>query len=91
MPRAIWNNQVIAEAPAGEIHHVEGNAYFPTSAVKREFLQTSDTHTHCPWKGTASYYDVVADGQVNDDAAWYYPDPSIKAAHIKDHVAFGMA
>jgi uncharacterized protein (DUF427 family) len=88
MPRAIWNNQVIAEAPAGEIHHVEGNVYFPPSAVKREFLQTSDTHTHCPWKSNASYYDVVVDGQVNGDAAWYYPQPSSKAAHIKDHVAF---
>lgn len=88
MPRAIWNDQVIAEAPAGEIHHVEGNVYFPPSAVKREFLQTSDTHTLCPWKGTASYYDVVVDGKVNGDAAWYYPEPSGKAAHIKNHVAF---
>lgn len=59
MPRAIWNKQVIAEAAANEIHRVEGNVYFPLSAVKREFLQSSDTHTHCVWKGMASYYDVV--------------------------------
>ncbi len=88
MPKAIWNNQVIAESPANEIHRVEGNVYFPLSAVKREFLRASNTRTSCPWKGIASYYDVVVDGQMNDDAAWYYPEPSSLAAHIKDHVAF---
>jgi len=88
MPRAIWNNQVIAEAPANEIHRVEGNVYFPLSAVKREFLQSSDTHTSCVWKGIASYYDVKVGGQINKDAAWYYPEPSAMAARIKDYVAF---
>jgi len=88
MPKAIWNNQVIAEAPASDIHRVEGNVYFPLSAVKQEFLQPSDTHTHCPWKGTASYYNVKVGGEVNEDAAWYYPDPSAMAVRIKDHVAF---
>lgn len=88
MPKAIWNNQVIAEAPGDVIHRVEGNVYFPLSAVKREFLRASDTHTRCPRKGIASYYDVVVDGKVNDDAAWYYPEPSSLAAHIKDHVVF---
>jgi uncharacterized protein (DUF427 family) len=88
MPRAIWNNQVIAEAPANKVQRVEGNVYFPLPALKREFLRVSDTRTRCFWKGLASYYDVVVDGKVNDDAAWYYPDPSSMAAHIKDHVAF---
>ncbi len=88
MPKAIWNNQVIADAPVDGIHRVEGNVYFPLSAVKREYLQPSDTHTRCPWKGIASYFNVVVDGQVNDDAAWYYPEPSHMAARIKDHVAF---
>jgi len=88
MPKAIWNNQVIAEAPANEIHRVEENVYFPLSAAKREYLRPSGTHTRYFWKGIASYYDVVVDGQVNDDAAWYYPDPSSMAANIKDHVAF---
>lgn len=88
MPKAIWNNQVIAEATAAEIHRVEGNVYFPLSAVKREFLQPSDTHTHCFWKGKASYYDVVVDDEVNVDAAWYYPEPSAMATRIKDYVAF---
>jgi uncharacterized protein (DUF427 family) len=83
MPKAIWNNHMIAEAPANEIHRVEGNVYFPLSAVKREFLRPSDTHTSCVWKGIASYYDVVG-----DQAAWYYPEPSSMVARIKDHVAF---
>lgn len=88
MPRAIWNNHVIAEAPESEIERVEGNAYFPLAAVKREYLRASETHTTCPWKGEASYYDVVVDGQANADAAWYYPAPSAQAAKIKDHIAF---
>jgi uncharacterized protein (DUF427 family) len=46
------------------------------------------THTVCPWKGTASYYDVVVDGQTNKDAAWYYPEPQDAASQIKNHVAF---
>ena len=88
MPRAIWNNQVIAEAPANEIYRVEGNVYFPPSAVKREFLQASNTQTRCAWKGIASYYDVKVGDQLNKDAAWYYPEPSSAAARIRDYVAF---
>jgi uncharacterized protein (DUF427 family) len=88
MPRAIWNSQIIAEAPANLIHRIEGNVYFPLSAVKQEFLRPSETHTRCFWKGVASYYDVVVDGQVNEDAAWYYPDPSKMAERIKGYVAF---
>jgi uncharacterized protein (DUF427 family) len=86
MPRAIWNGTVIAESDKFEL--VEGNVYFPPDSVKREFLQPSDTHTVCPWKGTASYYTVVVDGRENRDGAWYYPDPKPAAANIKDHVAF---
>jgi uncharacterized protein (DUF427 family) len=88
MPTATWNNQVIAEATACEIHRVEGNVYFPLSAVKREYLLLSDTHTTSPWKGIASYCDVMVDGQVNGDTSWYYPEPSSMAARIKDHVAW---
>lgn len=88
MPRAIWNNQVIAEAPSADVHRVEGNVYFPFSAVKGEFLRSSDTHTHCIWKGKASYYDVEVDGKVNENAAWFYPEPSAMAARIKGYVAF---
>jgi uncharacterized protein (DUF427 family) len=86
MPRATWNDRVIAESDTFEL--VEGNVYFPAAAVTREFLKPSDTHTTCPWKGVASYYNLVVDGQINKDAAWYYPDPKPAAANIKDHVAF---
>jgi len=88
MPKATWNGQVIAEAPSNEIHRVEGNVYFPLSAVKQEFLHSTDTHSSCVWKGTASYYNIVVDGKTNEDAAWYYAEPSAMAARIKDHIAF---
>ncbi|UCH84105.1 MAG: DUF427 domain-containing protein [Candidatus Latescibacterota bacterium] len=86
MPKALWKGTVIAES--NECVEVEGNLYFPPKTVKMEFMRGSDTHTVCPWKGTASYYDVVVDGDVNEDAAWYYPDPKEEAAHIKGFIAF---
>jgi uncharacterized protein (DUF427 family) len=84
--KAIWNGQIIAESNDTVI--VEGNHYFPADAVKAEFLQDSATHTTCPWKGVASYYSLVVDGQVNKDAAWYYPTPKDAAKQIKGRVAF---
>ncbi len=86
MPRAIWNGAVIAASDA--CRTVEGNKYFPPDAVQHGNLRPSATHTVCPWKGTASYYDVVVDGQVNKDAAWYYPDPKPAAANIKGYITF---
>ena len=86
MARATWNGAVIAESDRYEM--VEGNVYFPPDAVNRAYLRPSATHTVCGWKGTASYYDVVVDGQTNADAAWYYPEPFDAAANIRDHVAF---
>lgn len=86
MARATWNGAVIAESDRCEV--VEGNVYFPAEAVNREYLRDSATHTVCGWKGTASYYDVVVDGQQNADAAWYYPEPMDAAANIRGHVAF---
>ena len=86
MPRAVWNGTVIAESPRSEI--VEGNHYFPPDSVHREFLRPSEKHSVCGWKGTASYYDVVADGEVNKDAAWYYPEIKPAAKQIEGYVAF---
>ena len=86
MPRALWKGKVIAESDTYET--VEGNIYFPPGSVREEHLKPSPTHTVCGWKGTASYYNVVVDGDENRDAAWYYPDPKPAAANIKDHVAF---
>ena len=84
--KATWNGTVIAESDDTVV--VEGNHYFPVESVNRDILRPSDTHTVCPWKGTASYHDVVVDGQVNAGAAWYYADPKPAAANIRDHVAF---
>jgi uncharacterized protein (DUF427 family) len=86
MPRAIWNDAVIAESDQTVV--VEGNHYFPKDSVHLEYLEDSDTHSRCFWKGTASYYDVVVEGESNPDAAFYYPDPSRAASQIKDHIAF---
>lgn len=86
MARAFWNGTVLAESDRCEL--VEGNHYFPPAAVRREFLRPSSTHTTCGWKGVASYCDVVVNGEVNRDAAWYYPEPKPAAANVKDHVAF---
>jgi uncharacterized protein (DUF427 family) len=88
MPKATWNGAVIAEAPADAVEIVERNVYFPVEAVRHEYLRPSQTHTICGWKGTASYYDVVVDGQVNADAAWYYAEPKDAAKQIAGRVAF---
>ena len=83
---AIWNGQVIAES--SDIVTVEGNAYFPAAALNRAYLNPSTHSTICPWKGTAHYYSLQVDGQLNPNAVWYYPDPKPAAAEIKDRVAF---
>ncbi len=84
--KAIWNGKVLAESEDTKI--IEGNHYFPADSINSNFFKTSETHTVCHWKGTASYYSIDVDGTVNEDAAWYYPEPSTLAAGIKDHVAF---
>lgn len=88
MPKATWNGAVIAEADAARTQVVEGNVYFPPEAVNKAFVRESQTHTVCPWKGTASYYDVVVDGKTNKDAAWYYPETTDAASHVKGYIAF---
>lgn len=86
MPRAEWNGATIAESNDCEV--VEGNQYFPKNDVNFEHLQTSDYTTICPWKGEASYYHVVVDGEVNENAAWYYPDTTDAAKNIEGRIAF---
>lgn len=88
MPKAVWKDTVIAEAPQVAVEVVEGNVYFPESAVRRDYLQPSETHTVCGWKGTASYYSIAVDGEVNPDAAWYYPEPKEAARNITGRIAF---
>lgn len=73
--KAIWQDTVVAEAAQDELIRIEGNWYFPPDTIKKEFYKDSDHHTTCHWKGEASYYDVVVDGQTNEFGAWYYPQP----------------
>jgi uncharacterized protein (DUF427 family) len=84
--KAIWKGAVIAQSDATVV--VEGNHYFPAPSLRREHFEESARTSHCPWKGTASYFTVVVDGERNLDAAWYYPDPKPEAAAIRGHVAF---
>jgi uncharacterized protein (DUF427 family) len=84
--QAVWKNVILAESNDTVI--VEGNHYFPPAAVNLQYLRPSDTHTACPWKGLASYYHIDVDGELNKDAAWYYPDPKDAAKNIKAYVAF---
>ena len=86
MPKATWNGTVIAESADTIV--VEGNHYFPPTAIKKEFFVPTSTHTTCGWKGVASYYSVVVNGDTNKDAAWYYPEPMTAAKNITGYVAF---
>jgi uncharacterized protein (DUF427 family) len=84
--KAIWNGSVIAESDDTII--IENNHYFPPGSIKKECFADSTTHTTCPWKGEASYFNVKVDGQTNNDAAWYYPTPKDAAKEIKNYIAF---
>lgn len=84
--RAVWRDAVLAESDETVV--VEGNHYFPPDSIREEYFRPSETHSTCPWKGLASYYDVVVGDEVNRDAAWYYPEPKEAAKQVKDHVAF---
>lgn len=84
--KATWNGTVVAESDDTVL--VEGNHYFPESAVKREYLVSSNHRTSCPWKGQAHYWSLLVNGDLNPEAAWYYPEPSEAAAEIKGRIAF---
>lgn len=76
----MWNNTVVAEAPNEELVRIEGNWYFPPRRLHEQYFRSSDHKTFCPWKGEASYYDIVVDDEVNDFGAWYYAEPQPGAA-----------
>ena len=84
--KALWKNLVIAESSDTIV--VEGNHYFPPDSIRKEYFRNSSTHTTCPWKGDARYYDIEVKGEINKDAAWYYPEPKDAAQKIKNYVAF---
>ncbi len=73
--KALWNKNVIAESPRERLIYIEGNWYFPEDTLHKEYFADSNTRTVCPWKGEASYYNLIVDNVQNDDAAWYYATP----------------
>ncbi|NDP38725.1 MAG: DUF427 domain-containing protein [Rhodoferax sp.] len=87
--QAIWNNTVIAESDDTVL--VEGNYYFPEGTLKREFITFSNHKTSCAWKGQASYYSLLVNGELNTDAVWYYSDPKPEAKMVRDRVAFASS
>lgn len=62
--------------------------YIPLADVDQAAIRPSESHTYCPYKGTASYYDVLTDESAIDDAVWTYPEPYDAVAQIAGHVAF---
>ncbi|EDR13597.1 uncharacterized protein LACBIDRAFT_292416 [Laccaria bicolor S238N-H82] len=88
MVKATLNGQALAES--NETIIIEGNHYFPPSTVDDKVLTPSDTHTTCPWKGVASYYNASVPGEAPvKDVAWYYPTTiTNKAKPIEGYVAF---
>jgi len=86
MARAVWHGVVLAESEKCEV--VEGNKYFPADSINAQYFKESKTHTTCPWKGVASYHTVVVDGKLNQDAAWFYPNPKDAAKNITGYIAF---
>lgn len=91
--KAIWNDQIIAEAAKEDLIYIEGNWYFPPSSVNQEFLEESDTPYTCPWKGVCQYFHVVQGDKKSEDNAWSYPEPlpsAIERVHkdFSNYVAF---
>jgi uncharacterized protein (DUF427 family) len=84
--KAVWNRAVLAESDDTVV--VEGNHYFPPESLAREHLVESEHTSWCPWKGTASYFDVQAGGERNRAAAWVYRRPKRRAERIRGRVAF---
>lgn len=84
--KAIWKDILLAES--NDTIVVEGNHYFPADSLNKEFFKETNTHTNCPWKGIASYYDIKIDGEINSDSAWYYPETKYSAKEIEGRVAF---
>ncbi len=86
MAKAVWKDVVLAESDQTIV--VEGNHYFPPSSVNMQYFTDSSTHTTCPWKGVASYYSLAVNGEINKDAAWFYPMPKDAAKQISGYIAF---
>ena len=86
MARAVWKGVELAQSDDCEV--VEGNIYFPADSIRTEYFSPSETETYCPWKGVANYYNVEVNDEINQDAAWFYPQTKAAAKNIEGFVAF---
>ncbi len=84
--KAMWKDTILAESE--DTIFIEGNHYFPPESIRQEFFRESDHHSICHWKGTASYYDIAVEGDVNSNAAWYYPETTDAAKPIRGYIGF---
>ena len=84
--KAVWNDQIIAQS--NDTIVVEGNHYFPSASIKKEFFQKTDFTSFCGWKGMANYYSVIVNGKTNENCAWYYAEPNDAAKKIRGRIAF---
>jgi uncharacterized protein (DUF427 family) len=84
--KAIWKGIIIAKS--NDVEEIEGNYYFPLDSIRKELFLESKTQSYCPWKGKASYMHIMIDGEINQDAAWYYPSPKEGAEALKERIAF---
>lgn len=86
MAKATWEGAVLAQSNDTVI--VEGNHYFPADSIDPQYFKPSSHHSVCFWKGAASYYDLEVNGKRNENAAWFYAEPSRAASGIKGRIAF---
>lgn len=83
--------EIIADSTRVKLLHETGLTpvyYFPEEDVRDDVLEASDHHTHCPFKGDASYHHVVVGDRRIENAAWYYPEPLDETPPIQGHIAF---
>ena len=84
--KAIWNDKVVAESDDTVV--VEGNHYFPQASLRREYFESSDQKSICPWKGEASYYSIVTKSTTLTDSVWSYEAPKEAVGQIAGYLAF---
>jgi len=89
--RVLYEGHLIADTPRALVLR-EANypavQYIPREDAAMDFIAPTDHHSHCPYKGEASYYSIVRDGRIAEHAVWSYEDPFPAMTAIKGHLAF---
>ena len=72
------DGQVVADSSQPRILFETGlppRCYLPLTDVRMDLLRPSSTQTHCPYKGTATYWTLAVDGTEYPDVVWIYRAP----------------